>query len=439
MLQIDNKDQLNANRPHKKLLQYDHFIDFLNQIFSSDTTSQKTYIAFLFIEFDNPVHFNDMLDFDTDDKLMAQIVEKVNLLLRHKDILAKASDNQYIIMQDLSESSGPGVLAKDIIHMLSEPFVIGENMLYINASIGISYYPLDGDKAYRVIKKAKNSMGRAKKYGKNNIAFAKQKETLSSYKKSVRIMADLPTAIENGDIYFVYQPQYSYNKKCFVGAEMLARWEHPVYQEVSPEFFIPLAEKNGMIVPLTLKAIIDASKTFAILENEGMNDFSLSVNISPVFLMRNTFYETIEFLIEQYPLKGKNLNFEITEEVLLTNSKYLQQVLEKINTLNVNIELDDFGTGYTSLQHLAHLPINTLKVDKSFIRNIDQDTKKRAIFKAITDMAHALNIDIVAEGVENSAEDKIVSTFKSTKVQGFFYSMPLPRDVLIEKMKQLKR
>ncbi|TET89799.1 MAG: GGDEF domain-containing protein [Sulfurovum sp.] len=422
--------------PLTKLLDYVPFIDLLNQRFSSDSDSKKTLTALLFIEFDDLAQFNDIFGFNTDDQLIIQLSEKLSLLLKSEDVLARAGDNQYIIMQDLSASENPKELAKHIMHMLSEPFVVDTNIFYINASIGISCYPMDGNDAYRLIKTAKNTMRHAQKDGKNNIAFTPHRVALSSYEKSVRIMEDLPAAIENGEIYFAYQPQYSYTEERFIGAEMLARWRHPEYGEVSPEFFIPLAEKSGMVGPLTVKALVDASKAFTLFESEGIDDFSLSVNISPVFLMRSTFYKTIEFLMEQYPLSGKNINFEITEEVLMKNTDNLIKTLEKLKALDIGIELDDFGTGYTSLQHLAYLPIDTLKVDKSFVSGIDKNAKKKALFKAIVDMSHALNIDVIVEGVENSSEDRIIKTFKPTKAQGYFYSRPIHRDVLVEKLKQ---
>ena len=368
---------------------------------------------------------------------MLQLSEKLGLLLKSKDILVSAGEHQYIIMQDLSGSEDPEVLAKHIIHMLSEPFVVDAHMFYIYASIGISLYPLDGDDPYRLVKTAENTMKYARKNGQNNIIFTQHRVALPSYEKSIRIMTDLPEAIENGEIYFVYQPQYSHTEERFTGAEILARWSHPKHGEVSPDFFIPLAEQSGMIGPLTIRALVAASKAFTLFEVERINNFSLSINISPVFLMTSSFYKTIDFLIEQYDLRGKNVNFEITEEILMKNTDNLIKTLKKLKTLDIGIELDDFGTGYTSLQHLVQLPIDTLKVDRSFISGIDKDKKKKILFKAIVDMSHALNIDVIAEGVENALEDSIIKTFESITIQGYFYSKPIHLDALIEKVKSI--
>jgi diguanylate cyclase (GGDEF)-like protein len=420
--------------PFIKLPNYSSFVELLRQRFSAEH-SKKKFTALLFIEFDDLTQFNDIFGFNTDAQLMIQLSEKLNLLLKSEDILARAGDHQYIIMQDLSGSENPKELAKHIMHMLSEPFVIDTNMFYINASIGISCYPIDGNDAYKLINTSKHTMRNAQEEGKNHIAFTPHKVAPSSYEKTLRIMTDLPAAIENGEIYFLYQPQYSYNEKRFSGAEMLTRWIHPEYGEVSPEFFIPLAEKSGMIGPLTIKALVDASKAFTLFKSKNINDFSLSVNISPIFLMTSAFYKTIEFLMEQYPLHGEKLNFEITEEILIKNTDHLIKTLKKLKTLDIGIEIDDFGTGYTSLQHLAYLPIDTLKVDQSFISGIDKDIKKKTLFKAISDMAHALNINVIAEGIENSSEEKVIKVFGSITAQGYFYSKPIHLDALVEKLK----
>ena len=419
-----------------KLSNYSSLQKILKQRFSEVQTKQ-IFTSLLFIEFDDLSRFNDAFGFNIDDKLMLKISDDISLFLNSKDIVARVGNHQFIIMQDLSSVESAEMLAKRITHMLSEPCVIDEHMFYIEASIGISLYPLDGNDANKLINAAKNTMKHVQKNSKNHIGFAKDNVLSLPCEKSIRIMADLPVAIENGEIYFVYQPQFSHTEKRFVGAELLSRWKHPEYGEISPELFIPIAEQNGMIGPLTIKALVDASKAFTLFKNKGINDFSLSVNISPVFLMASSFDETIEFLVEQYDLHGKKLNFEITEEIVLKNTDNLIKTLEKLKALHIGIELDDFGTGYTSLLHLSSLPIDTLKVDRSFVRGIDKDVKKKALFKAIVEMSHALDIDVIAEGMENSSENSVIKTFESITVQGYFYSKPIHLDLLVKKLKLL--
>ena len=415
-----------------KLFDYSSLQKILKQRFSA-IHSQQIFTALLFIEFDDLSRFNDAFGFNIDDKLMLKISDDISLFLNSKDIIARVGHHQFMIMQDLSSAESAEMLAKRITHMLSEPCVIDEYMFYIQASIGISLYPLDGNDAEKLINAAESTMKYVQKNSKNHIGFAKDNVLSLPSEKSIRIMADLPAAIENGEIYFLYQPQYSHAEERFVGAELLSRWKHPHYGEISPELFIPIAEQTGMIGPLTIKALVAASKAFTLFKHKGINDFSLSINISPVFLMASSFDVTVEFLIEQYDLRGEKLNFEITEEIVLKNTDNLIKTLEKIKSLDINIELDDFGTGYTSLQHLAYLPIDTLKIDKSFVSEIDKDVKKKALFKAIVDMSHALDINVIAEGVENSSENSVIKTFDSITVQGYFYSKPIPLDILVEK------
>jgi len=416
-----------------KLLDYTSLTEILKQRFSG-THSKKIFTALLFIEFDDLSRFNDAFGFNLDEHLMIKISEDIRRFLNSEDILASAGNHQLIIMQDLSSTQSAEILAKRIIHMLSEPCMVDEYMFYIEASIGISLYPLDGNNVSKLIKTAENTMKHVQKDSKTHIGFTQNSAILRPCEKSIRIMRDLPAAIENEEIYFFYQPQYSHTEERFVGAELLCRWKHPKYGELSPEFFIPIAEQSGMIGPLTIKAIVAASKAFHVFKNEGIHDFSLSVNISPVFLMASSFDETIDFLIKQYDMHGGKLNFEITEEILLKNTDNLIRTLEKLKALDIGIELDDFGTGYTSLQHLAYLPIDTLKIDKSFVSDIDKDVKKKALFKAIVDMSHALDINVIAEGIENSSESSIIKTFDSITAQGYFYAKSMQLDKLVEKL-----
>jgi diguanylate cyclase (GGDEF)-like protein len=402
----------------------------------SHAQRQKEFTALLFIAFDDLARFNDAFGFDVDDQLIVQLSKSVRSLLHADDLLARVGNYQFVVVtQKLHDAEDAEGLAGRILHMLSEPLTIGANMFYVSASIGISLAPVDADNAYKLLKSAENTVHRMQQEGKNQIAFTHNRVE-TSYDESVQLMADLPAAIENGEIYFVYQCQYSYARERSVGAEILARWRHPEYGEVSPELFIPLAEQSGMIEALTIKALIDAAKMFAAFEKEGIADFSLSVNISPKFLMSSHFIETTRFLLENYDLSGKALNFEVTEEILIRNMANLKQRLEVIREMGIRIEVDDYGTGYTSLNYLANLPIDRLKVDRSFVCDIDKERKRRALLKAIVDMSHAMDIDVVVEGVETRQEDEVIRTFEAMTVQGYYYCKTLSFDDLLGKLKQ---
>jgi diguanylate cyclase (GGDEF)-like protein len=427
-LQTTQIDSL-TNLPNRTYL-----IESLEKKLSSAKQNKKL-TTLLFIEFDDLARFNETFGFDIDDKLIVQLSHKIASLLEIDDILARVGNEQFaIVSQNLQSEESAEIFAKCIISALYEPFFVDPNMFYISASIGISLSSADENNGYRLLKTAENTMRKVQKDGKNHIAFTRQKDQ-SYLEKSIQLMEDLPAAIENGEIYFVYQGQYSHDKQRFDGAELLSRWQHPKYGEVSPEIFIPIAEQSGMIGPLTIKTLIEASEMFAHLETAEIKDFSISVNISSVVLMASDFIDTVQFVRSNYNLVGKKLNFEIMEETLTQNIDNLAQMLEKIREMDIGIELDDYGTGYASLKYLALLPITTLKVDKSYVRDLDKDTKRKALFQAIVDMSHALDIAVIVEGVETVLEDDIVKKFESMTVQGYLYSKPMKFNTLLNTLK----
>jgi EAL domain-containing protein (putative c-di-GMP-specific phosphodiesterase class I) len=278
-------------------------------------------------------------------------------------------------------------------------------------------------------------MKEARGKGTNHFSFTQQQITFTDHDDTMELMKDFPAAIENGEIYFLYQLQYSSKSGHFTGAEILARWEHPNLGDISPSLFIPLAEQSGMISALTIKALVHASKVFQKLKDENIENFSLSINISPTFLTSSTFLSAIKFVLDEYHEEQNSLNFEITEESLIKNMEYLSVILVELKSYNIGIELDDFGTGYTSLKYLASLPIDTLKIDKSFITGIDKDCKKQALLKAIVDISKSFDFDLIAEGVENRDEDAIIQAYDSIKVQGYYHAKPMELSSMIEYLK----
>jgi diguanylate cyclase (GGDEF)-like protein len=419
---------------HTNLPNRTYLLERLEKKLLFDKKNQEL-TALLFIEFDDLARFNETFGFDIDDQLILQLGKKIESLLGENDILARVGNEQFaIVSQSMQSEECVETFANRILFTLYEPFFVDPNMFYVSASIGISLSSSEGNDGYRLLKTAENTMRTAKKDGQNHIAFTRYKDQ-TLLKKNICLMEDLPVALENGDIYFVYQGQYSHDKQRFNGAELLARWKHPKYGNISPELFITMAEQSGMIGPLTIKALIEASKMFQKLEEVGIDDFSLSVNISAIVLLESDFIQTVQFLRSHYNLIGKKLNFEIMEETVCKNMDKMVHLLEKIREMDIGIELDDYGTGYTSLKYLATLPITTLKVDKSYVRDIEKDIKAQALFQAIVDMSHALDIDVIVEGVETVFEDDIVKRFGWITVQGYFYSEPMESHVFLDKLK----
>ncbi len=377
----------------------------------------------LSMEFDELARFNETIGYDIDDELLLQIKERILQLIPSNPIARTGTFSYAIAM--CGKEGKLGTMAETIISILHEPFSVGENMFYVTASIGISEISTQG--ASTLLKQAESAMRHAQKSGSNHIGNYCD-ENVYDIERELKLLKELPLAIDNEEIHFLYQPQYSYEKNTFVGAELLARWHHEEYGEISPVDFIPMAEKSGMIVPITTKLLIEASKMFDTLEASEINHFSLSVNISPRVLMEKSFLDTVKFLMEFYNLEGKNLTFEIMEDMLTDDLDTLRRLLEKIRDMGIEIAIDDYGTGHTSLKYLTELPIDYLKIDRSFVSSIYSDTKTFTLFKSITDMADALNLKVVAEGVEDETEDEVLSCFSGMVVQGFYYSKPLKRE-----------
>ena len=403
--------------------------------FLEERTSQKERdFALLFIEFDDLRIFNESVGLAFTDALILQVAQRISTILGKESILAYVGNQQFVVLaDDMHIVHNVKELATKILHLFNEPFIVNTTMFYLSASLGISLYPLDTVEPYHLLKMAENTMHNVQKDGKNHFALTQHLDRSLSKRRST-LLTDLPAALENGEIYFLYQCQYDYDKESFSSAEMLARWKHPEFGDIPPSIFIPLAEESGMIGPLTVNGIIEASKLLDDLSKIGASTFSISVNISPLVLMKSDFLETIEFLMESYELKGKPLNFEVTEEMFTGNLGLITQVLEELRRMGISIEIDDFGTGFTSLTHLVYLPIDTLKVDRSFVMDIHTNKKRKTLFKAIIEMSRALDIEVIAEGVETEEEDKVLRQFGSMKIQGFFYCKPITHHSLLSKV-----
>jgi len=405
------------------------FISLLEHRLNS--TEAVSELALFYIEFDDLARFNDTFGFDIDEQLLVQLAAAFGQMVERTDLVARVGTYRFAwVSEKVSDREKAYDKARTVLNFLHEPFCIAENMFYVTASIGICIHCREYDSAVKMLKSAENSMRDAQKRGTNHIAFASS-ETNPLLKTELHLMKDLPSAIDNGEIYFVYQGQYSYKEGRFTGAEILTRWKHPELGEISPAVFIPLAEKSGMIGPLTTKILIEASQMFEKLDAMGLDGFSISVNISPYVLMEKSFCETVSFLIEHYGLEGRKLHFEIMEDTISQNLENFSFLLQKIKERGIGIEIDDYGTGHTSLNYLISLPIDCIKIDRSFVSGIDRNHKKYALLHAIVDMAKALEIDVIVEGVETEQEDEMLHKFKRITVQGYYYCRPVKEEIFL--------
>ncbi|HHY20415.1 MAG TPA: EAL domain-containing protein, partial [Bacilli bacterium] len=313
-------------------------------------------------------------------------------------------------------------VAKCIINTVSEPFLLENLELYTTPSIGLSMYPDDGDNKEKLIKNAEAAMYLAKEYGRNNYQFYTKELELAKIQK-LRLETELRKALDNAQLMLYYQPKINIKTDEIIGMEALIRWNHPELGIVPPNQFIPLAEETGLIVSIGEWVIRTACRQTKILQNEGHKNLSVAVNISLRQFMQNNLHEVIQSILEETGLSPKYLELEITESMAL-DVDYTIRALNRIKSLGVSISIDDFGTGYSSLSYLSQLPIDRLKIDQSFVRNLN--SRNQAIIKTIIDMAYNMNIEVIAEGVETAEHVKFLREHKCTEAQGYYFSKPLP-------------
>ncbi len=383
----------------------------------------------LYMEFDNLDRFNDIFGFEIDDHILQKLTQRIASNL-NDEIFARVDSYRFAVATSYDAEEELENLAETIITILGEPFTVEGAIFYVTATIGIATVSDKVVNASMLLRHAESTMQHLQKKGTNHIGFYVPTDE-SHLKKELQIIKELPIAIDKRELQVVYQPQYSLKKGTCIGAEVLIRWNHPVLGAIPPNVFIPLAEKSGMIIPLTVNILIDVSRMFEKLYAVGKRDFSLSVNMPSSVLMEHSFLETMASLQELYGLSNKALFIEIMEDTIPENIDTFIHLLHQVKEMGIGIALDDFGTGHTSLHYLINFPADTVKIDRSFVQGIDTNEKSRLLFHAIYYMASALGMNVVAEGVEKKEEIDILNKLDDIVVQGYYYSAPVSSEKLL--------
>lgn len=392
----------------------------------SNSQRTQTSLALLLIDLDNFKATNDTFGHVHGDELLKQFSNRLILLTRKGDLLARVGGDEFtLILPDIDSPTSARQLSQRILNELNSPYLINGHLITVTVSIGISIYPTDSHTSERLLIKADLAMYKAKSSGKNTYQFYTEELSCLQRRES-EIEAHLRKALQNDEFKLHFQPKYNLVTKEIIGAEVLLRWENTVLDSPSPNEFIPIAERSGLIIEVgqwvlskTCEQIISWSKEF------DCSSYCFSINISPVQLVNNQFLNILKKLLSDlnYPLH--NLEFEITETVLMDEDNEITEALSNISALGIKIALDDFGKGYSSLNRLKTLPIDTLKIDKYFISDIHNETDKVVIVDIIIKLANELGMNIVAEGIETIAQLDYLVSKKCTFGQGFLLSEPL--------------
>ncbi len=386
----------------------------------------KRKLAVMFLDLDRFKLVNDTLGHTMGDRLLKAVANRLQSCLRRGDTLARFGGDEFtLLLPEVRTKDDVVVIASKILDRLNAPFVIDGHELFVGASIGISIYPEAGDSEEALIQNADIAMYQVKGRGKNGYQFFSE-EMNNSFSTRLSLERELRNGLAQGELKVYYQPQVSLDTGRITGVEALVRWQHPIRGLVSPIDFLPMAEETGLICQIDEFVQAQAFQDVAYWRSRGREDFQVSVNLSAVQLEKDGFVDRFVATLQQSGLEAQAVKLEITENTLMQDMEVIIPKLKELRRLGVHIAIDDFGTGYSSLSYLQQFPIQTLKIDRSFVGDIRADESDASIVNAIVAMARGLKLDLIAEGVENRTQLRYLHAQGCSEGQGFIFSKPVP-------------
>ena len=359
------------------------------------------------------------------DNLLMAVTKRLTKHRGQSQFISRISGDQFAILcEHINSSYDAGQLAQTLLHDLARPYGVSDQRIQISASVGIALYPQDGKVAEQLMANADKAMLQAKKEGRNQYQYYLA-STDAKMRRRKTLEDALRIAPKTQQLSLVYQPQFNLSENKVSGAEALIRWNHPDYGMVSPDEFIPIAEDSKLIIPIGAWVLQNACQQLAHWHSKGETNFQVAVNLSAVQLKQPGVVRMIKTAIEEHKINPSTLILEITETAVIDNIEASVKTLEEIHQLGVKIALDDFGTGYSSLNYLKRLPLNKIKIDKSFIDEVTDKKRDGMIVQSIIQLAHNLELSVVAEGVETFPQHEFLKALDCKECQGYFYSPPL--------------
>jgi diguanylate cyclase (GGDEF)-like protein len=385
-----------------------------------------TQLAIVFMDLDRFKVINDSLGHEAGDVLLRQVADRLRGESRKGDTVARMGGDEFVLLIENPETlMDVSACAQRVVERLSAPYVLARNDCHITVSAGISIYPSDGVDSQTLLKAADVAMYRAKELGRNNYLRYAPSMNVHTLER-LELESDLRHALERDEFLLHYQPIVETATGLITGTEALLRWNHRLHGVISPTAFIPLAEETGLIVPIGEWVLATACARNKAWQSQGLTNLSISVNLSARQFGDPMLLENLVRIIGASGLDPSSLELEITESMVMPHGACAVAVLENLKSIGVQIVIDDFGTGYSSLAYLKRFPIDTLKVDRSFIRDIPADTSDMKITRAIIALAHGLKLKVVAEGVETADQLKFLRAHHCDSAQGYFLHRPLP-------------
>jgi diguanylate cyclase (GGDEF)-like protein/PAS domain S-box-containing protein len=429
----DVTERKNAEERIQYLATHDSLTELPNRLMFSQLLNHaiqsakrnKRQLAVFFIDLDRFKIINDTMGHDAGDQLLQEIARRFKQTLRAVDVVGRLGGDEFVILiEEVKELSHAAIVAHKLLTTVIKPIVLLGEECRVTASIGISIYPQDGENEQTLMKNADSAMYFAKEEGKNNYQFYSKDIQLKSIER-LSIETNLRGALERKEFSLHYQAKLDFKTGAITGVEALLRWQSPSLGSVTPTQFIPVAEETGLIVPIGRWVLKTACAQNVAWQRQGLPPVCMAVNLSLRQLTDNNLLEDIETALKDSGMAPNLLELEITESMIMHNPAQLIAVLINIKKIGVRLALDDFGTGYSSLARVKHFPIDTLKVDRSIIHNLQQDPENRDITEAIIAMGKTLSLTVVAEGVETQAQEDFLREHICDEMQGFYFSKPI--------------
>lgn len=394
----------------------------------ADARRHNWQLAVLFIDLDRFKQINDTLGHALGDQVLQRVARRLEGCLRKGDFLARMGGDEFtVLLTELADSRDALRVAEKLLAAFEEPFQIEGHELFLTSSIGISLYPRDGKDAVTLRRKADTAMYRAKNRGKNSCEFFAPEFGVAALER-LEIENSLRRALDNQELHLYYQPQVDVGGM-LAGFEALLAWHHPTLGLTSPAQFIPVAEESGMIVQIGSWVLAETCRQGAVWQHSGCPRVRVAVNVSATQFSRTDFTETVAEALSVSGLDPSLLELELTEGVVVRDLEESIHQMERLRALGVGLSIDDFGTGYSSLSYLRRLPIDALKIDRSFLQEIDREPHTISLVKAIVALAHGLRLTVVAEGVENQGQLEALRNVGCDLFQGYLLGEPVPAAV----------
>ncbi|MDO9049552.1 MAG: EAL domain-containing protein [Methylobacter sp.] len=426
------KDQLDH------LAHHDALTDLPNRILLNDRLAQSIALAHrqgkqfavMFMDLDRFKHINDSLGHEVGDQLLLSVAQRMVSCVRHSDTISRQGGDEFVLLlHSIEHAEDAALSAQKMLTALALPHSIGQHDLHISVSIGISIYPDDGRDAETLIKSADTAMYYAKENGRNNYRFFEQNMNALAAELQA-IEANLRRALERQEFVLYYQPKINLHNSAIVGVEALIRWQHPELGLLLPEQFVFIAEDCGLILPMGRWVLREACLQARIWQQAGLPPITIAVNISALEFRDNKFLENIRATLEDTCLEPRYLQLELTESVLMRDADSANSVLHALADLGVKLAIDDFGTGYSSLIYLRRFPIDTLKIDQSFVNQMISNPEDASIISAVISMGKSLKKQVIAEGVETSEQSAFLQAQHCDEGQGYYFGRPMVAEAL---------